>query len=255
VQDAYNLAWKLGMVLRGAAPEALLDTYGEERAEAVRRVLHSTDQVTKIMLAHSRAGQLLRDHVVLPLLRSSAMQKRITRKLSQLDFTYRGLTLSAHQEARLGARTRVRAGDRTPDVLFSDARTGAQTSVFALLGRCRPVALIGPGAHTAGAGERLTAALDHLGIETFLVLPEGAQPRGDGDFLIDTTGEFRRLYGARGEFLYLIRPDGYVGLFQRPIDERALRAYLAQLFAAGAVEAAFAPAPGTAIEIGGAHGR
>ena len=63
---------------------------------AVRRVLHSTDQVTKIMLAHSRTGQLLRDRVVLPLLRSKAMQKRITRKLSQLDFTYDGLSLSAH---------------------------------------------------------------------------------------------------------------------------------------------------------------
>jgi 2-polyprenyl-6-methoxyphenol hydroxylase-like FAD-dependent oxidoreductase len=260
VQDACNLAWKLGMVLHGAAGyplgDALLDTYGEERTEAVRRVLHSTDQVTKIMLAHSRAGRLLRDRVVLPLLRSSAMQKRITRKLSQLDFTYRGLSLSAHQEAGLGARARVRAGDRTPDVLFSDTRAGAQTSLFALLSRSRLVALIGPGPHTAGAGERLAAALARLGVECFLVLPEGAQPRGDSACLIDATGEFQRLYGARGEFLYLVRPDGYVGLFQRPIDERALGAYLAQLFAAGAVEAAFAAqAPGAASKPSRAHGR
>ncbi|MCZ0987340.1 FAD-dependent monooxygenase [Streptomyces diastatochromogenes] len=31
VQDAYNLGWKLGAVLRGGAPEAFLDTYEEER--------------------------------------------------------------------------------------------------------------------------------------------------------------------------------------------------------------------------------
>src|SRR5215468_10943701 len=68
VQDAYNLAWKLGMVLRGAAPESLLDTYGEERQAAVRRVLAATDQTSNVMLAHGRAAQLLRDHVVLPLL-------------------------------------------------------------------------------------------------------------------------------------------------------------------------------------------
>jgi 2-polyprenyl-6-methoxyphenol hydroxylase-like FAD-dependent oxidoreductase len=255
VQDAYNLAWKLGLVLHGAAPDTLLDTYGEERTMAVRRVLHSTDQVTKVMLAHSRAGQVLRDHVVLPLLRSRAMQKRITRKLSQLDFTYRGLRLSAHHESRLGGQALVRAGDRTPDVLFHDARVGAHTSLFALLGRSRLVALIGGGQHPSGASERLRSALGRLGVESYLVLRDGAQPRGDDHTLIDVTGEFQRLYGARGEFLYLIRPDGYVGLFQRPIDERRLRAYLAQLFAAGAVEAAFAAPASVAVGAGQARGR
>jgi hypothetical protein len=41
IQDAYNLAWKLALVLRGAAPEALLDSYAAERqpvgAEVVAR--------------------------------------------------------------------------------------------------------------------------------------------------------------------------------------------------------------------------
>jgi hypothetical protein len=195
---------------------------------------------------------LLRDRVVLPLLRSRAMQKRITRKLSQLDFTYHGLSLAAHQEAGLGRRAQVRAGDRTPDVLFHDTRTGTQTSLFAILGRSRLVALLGANGRSAGA-ERLAEAIGRLGVECFVVLPEGTQPRGDARYLIDSTGEFQRLYGARGEFLYLIRPDGYVGLFQRPIDERALRAYLARLFAADAVNAAFAaPAP-TAVDVSAAR--
>jgi 2-polyprenyl-6-methoxyphenol hydroxylase-like FAD-dependent oxidoreductase len=246
VQDAYNLAWKLGMVLKGTGPDALLDTYSEERLSAVRGVLKSTDQIASIFLAHSRASQLLRDRLVLPLLRSQAMQKRITRKLSQLDVNYRGLSLSSHQEARLLGRARVRAGDRTPDVIFRDARTGAQTTLFTCLGRSRPIALIGPGHSESG---RLMQRLDRLGVECFLVLPESAQqPRNSdpsigqdsGNCLIDGSGEFGRLYGARGEFLYVIRPDGYAGLFQRPIDERALRDYLAKLFGAGAVDSAFA---------------
>jgi FAD binding domain len=247
VQDAYNLAWKLGMVLRGAAPDALLDTYDEERQVAVQRVLQATDQTSNVMLAHGRATQLFRDRVVLPLLRSRAMQRRITRRLSQLDFNYRGLSLSAQQEAGLFGRARVRAGDRTPDVLFRDVRTGEQTSLFAHLGRSRLIALVGSG--QAGAGQRpdriarLIDALDHLDIDCLLVLPEMAQLPQGSDGLIDVSGDFQRLYGARGEFLYLIRPDGYVGLFQRPIDERALRAYMARLFAADAIERAFAETP------------
>lgn len=87
-------------------------------------------------------------------------------------------------------------------------------------------------------------ALGRLGVECSMVLPPGSDQSRDG--LIDATGDFRRLYGVRGEFLCLIRPDGYVGLFQRPIDGRALQDYMAKLFEADAVTAAFA---GRAVKI------
>jgi 2,4-dichlorophenol 6-monooxygenase len=37
VQDAHNIAWKLALVLNGAAPESLLDSYGVERRPVVTR--------------------------------------------------------------------------------------------------------------------------------------------------------------------------------------------------------------------------
>ena len=158
---------------------------------------------------------------------------------------YRDFGLSAHQERGLLGRARVRAGDRTPDVLFRDAQTNEPTSLFALIGGSQVFALLGPSGRPEKLA-RLTQALGCLGIACFQVLPESAhsahdvagQPDVAG--LIDVTGDFQRLYGARGEFLYLIRPDGYVGLFQRPIDERALRGYMTKLFTAGALEDAFA---------------
>ncbi len=242
VQDAYNLAWKLDMVLRGAASDSLLDTYTEERLPVVRSVLKTTDQTASIFLAHGRVRQLLRDRVVLPLLRSRAMQKRLTIRMSQLDQNYRGASLSVHQVTGLLKRARVRAGDRTPDVVFRDARTGAETSLFALLGQSRLIALFASDEDSTGTRdwpariERLTEVLRRLGVESSLVLPGSAQP---GDGLIDVSGDFHRLYGARGEFLYLIRPDGYVGLFQSPIDERALQTYMAKLFRTDVVDGTF----------------
>jgi hypothetical protein len=229
MQDAYNLAWKLGMALRSAAPDSLLDSYSAERLPIARSVLKSTDTIANLFLAHTWASQLLRDQVVLPLLRRSTMQKRLNRKMSQLDMNYRELGLSAHQETGLLGRARVRAGDRTPDVLFRDARTNEQTSLFTLLSRSQLFALLGPSGQPEKIA-RLTQSLGRLGIACFQVLPEAAHSAHEVASLIDVTGEFQRLYGARGEFLYLIRPDGYAGLFQRPIDERALRAYLTKLF-------------------------
>lgn len=237
LQDAYNLAWKLGLTLHNRAPNSLLDSYSEERLVAAQSVLKSTDSIASIFLAHDRGTQLLRDRIVLPLLGTRAMQKRLTRKTSQLDMNYRDIGLSAHQEHGLLGRVRVRAGDRTPDVLFRDAQTNEQTSLFTLIGRSQLFALLGPSEHPEKIA-RLTHALGRLGIACFQVLPAAAHRAPAG--LIDVTGDFQRLYGARGEFLYLIRPDGYVGLFQRPLDERALRAYLAKLCPADALDAAFA---------------
>ncbi|MEV0414702.1 FAD-dependent monooxygenase [Streptomyces sp. NPDC050448] len=42
VQDAVNLGWKLASVVRGKAPESLLDTYHAERHPVGERVLHNT---------------------------------------------------------------------------------------------------------------------------------------------------------------------------------------------------------------------
>src|SRR5207253_3883004 len=53
--------------------------------------------------------------------------------------------------------------------------------------------------------ERLIAILSQLDIEYQLVLPKATQPPRDGDSLCDINGDFQRLYGVRGAFLYLIR--------------------------------------------------
>jgi 2-polyprenyl-6-methoxyphenol hydroxylase-like FAD-dependent oxidoreductase len=244
MQDAYNLSWKLAQVIRENAPDALLDTYGEERLPIVREVLGTTERNTALLFPRSRAGKLLRNTILLPLLRREGVQRKLVRKMSQLDMNYRGSSLSAGEGGLLsrprGRKGRVRAGDRTPDVVFRDAETGEKIPLFALLRGSRPIALIG-GEASRETAERTIHALDRLGIEGFSVLPRGGAAGSSypGTCLEDVYGDFRRLYGARGGFLYLIRPDGYAGLVQERMDVAALRAYLNRLFSADRVDAAF----------------
>ena len=42
VQDAVNLGWKLAQVVKGTAPESLLDSYHAERHPVAARVLQKT---------------------------------------------------------------------------------------------------------------------------------------------------------------------------------------------------------------------
>ncbi|GHD93112.1 FAD-dependent monooxygenase [Streptomyces naganishii] len=87
VQDAYNLGWKLGAVLRGGAPGTLLDTYEEERRANAAAML---DLSTAVHRGEVRRG----------------------RATMQLGLGYRESSLT--DETRT-APPALRAGDRAPD--------------------------------------------------------------------------------------------------------------------------------------------
>jgi 3-(3-hydroxy-phenyl)propionate hydroxylase len=76
IQDAYNLGWKLALVLGGRAPEALLDTYDAERQPAARQNLEVTSRTARFLAPRSNAERTLR-HAVIAL----ARQHRFARPL------------------------------------------------------------------------------------------------------------------------------------------------------------------------------
>ncbi len=241
LQDAANLAWKLGQVQRGAASE-LLDSYAAERLPAIRHVLEATDRNTNVFIAPTPALRALRDFIVLPMLRQQAVQRRLVRSLSQLDVSYRAGPLSQHIDAR-GWRggTRIRAGDRAPDLVFAASSDGKEVSLFALLQEGRPVAFIGLAPTRNDQASALAAALQRLDVATHALA--GVNLGGSAfacPIVRDRHGDLARLYGMTGSFVCIIRPDGHVGLFQRPIEIQPIRTWLARLYPVAAVRAAFA---------------
>jgi 3-(3-hydroxy-phenyl)propionate hydroxylase len=64
VQDADNLGWKLDLVLRGLAPERLLDSYDTERIQAADENLLNTTRSTDFIAPKSAASRVMRDSVL-----------------------------------------------------------------------------------------------------------------------------------------------------------------------------------------------
>lgn len=64
IADAENLAWKLALVLNGAAAPALLDSYSAERQPAAAENLVVTRRTNRFLAPHSPAERVLRDAVV-----------------------------------------------------------------------------------------------------------------------------------------------------------------------------------------------
>jgi len=61
IQDADNLVWKLDLVLRGVAPERLLDSYDAERIPAADENLLNTTRSTDFIAPKSAASRTFRD--------------------------------------------------------------------------------------------------------------------------------------------------------------------------------------------------
>ena len=64
LQDAYNLAWKLALVVKGQAGAALLDSYEQERIPVAQRLLDTTDRAFRLVVSDSWLAGLLRTKIL-----------------------------------------------------------------------------------------------------------------------------------------------------------------------------------------------
>lgn len=139
VQDAVNLGWKLALVVRGAAPEALLDSYHTERHPVAERVLrHVSAQMLLLRHPDDPRAKALRD-IVSELLACDEPRRRLAGTMSGLALAY-----------DLGSPHPL-VGRRMPDLELAVGETS--TRVYALLHRGRaalinlgePGAIVAPG--------------------------------------------------------------------------------------------------------------
>jgi 4,5-epoxidase len=197
--DAENLAWKLVLVARGRAGQRLLDTYEGERRPLARKVLRATSTAVNIMLPHDPWKRLLRDKVVLPVVRLPAVQRRLWLAASQLGISYRGgpLAPAAHRWLR-----GPRPGDRMPDLACRRLDGGQTTLHAAISGRW--VVLAGDQHDAARHAE---AAGVQLGADLVVALTPMEPYSHD---------------------VVLIRPDGHIGWRDHPAPDK-LTAWLNQV--------------------------
>jgi len=185
VQDAENLAWKLAAVLRGDAPDALLDSYAREReAAADENLLHST-RSTDFITPKSEISRLFRDAVLQLAARHAFARQLVNSGRLSLPATLHASPLN------------------TPDVdVFAGALCpGAPAADAPLRDAGRDTWLLrelGPGFTLLVFGDAPAWAVD----ATLLAV--------DGRTLVDVQGHAARRYDARPGTAYLLRPDGHV---------------------------------------------
>ena len=208
LQDAYNLAWKLALVIAGRATDPLLDTYQIERLPFADRLLSTTDRAFSLVVSESRLGAALRTHV-LPTVAAMAMRPQFMRRfaflaLSQIGVEYRASPLS-YMAAGV-AKKAPAAGERFPWLQLAFAGGSRSEDLFERLDDTKFNLLVigqpAPPTDALGLGDLLA---------THVVPLEGENIRALASVSITEPSCF------------LLRPDGHIGLAGKGADESELR--------------------------------
>jgi hypothetical protein len=218
MQDAVNLAWKLGLVIGHGGNPALLDSYEAERRPVDEAVVRQTDRATRLATLHAPAIRFIRDHLLSLATRLPPIVETLGEAISGLAVDYRSSPVVA--DHALGAAG-PHAGDRAPDAVLDDSQ-GVVTSLYKLVAEHRHLLLL-----CGDAGS--SPDVPKLGQHPIAVYRVTARGVAGGD-LVDRNGEVARRYGSAA-MAYLIRPDGYVGFRGTWSDlPRHLPDHLSKLF-------------------------
>ena len=249
VQDAYNLAWKLAMVIRGEAGPSLLDSYTAERAPVGRQIVEranlSRDQFGPIFdalgvgagsdeAAIAAGLAVLREGTPEGAKRRRLMEEAI--QLKNFEFNAHGVEMNQRYvsgavvpdgspagagaaelgaaEPELVARPTTRPGAKLPHAWLVDAG-GRRVSTLDVVGKGAVTVVTGP---SGGVWDAAAAACrDTLGVPLRVV-------RIGGENSLDAYGEWSRVSEMDEAGVLLVRPDGYIAWRRTDAPDRATAA-------------------------------
>jgi 3-(3-hydroxy-phenyl)propionate hydroxylase len=200
-EDAQNLAWKLAAILKGDAPESLIESYCFERELAADDNIGHSTRATDFISPRTAMARTFRT-AILKLAKHTPFARRMINsgRLSTPSL-YAGSLLSTADEDDWGGSARL--GGAPVDAPLRDASGQA----------CWLVDLLGDGFTAIYA--RDTARPN---------APEGIALKVVGDELVDAEGLFAARYDAKPGSVYLFRPDQYLCARFRSFDAGKLAA-------------------------------
>lgn len=186
IQDVDNLIWKLALVVRGDAPENLIETYNEERVHGADENILNSSRATSFMTPKTEMERLFRDCVL-----DLAAEHEFARKLVNSGRLSRPCELCA-----FSLQTQSGAGKVRPGAAMIDAPVGERDWLLDHVGGDFTVLAIGT-----------ELPLLPAGVRGLRVSSDRSNASGD-DCLFDTDGLVAERYGTGA--IYLVRPDQHI---------------------------------------------
>ena len=231
IQDAWNLAWKLALVLKGKAGPALLDTYNEERAPIGRQIVK---RANKSIEESGAIFDALGLHETVEPVRmwrnmearkantpeAAAQREKLRKAIAHKTYEFNTHGVEMNQRYRSAAVVSDGAPepafDRDPELYYHATtwpgarlphvwlqKNGRPVSTLDMAGKGRFVVLTGIGGEGWVEAARKASAVFGIPFEGFVI--------GPGRDLTDLYGEWAEAREIGESGCLLLRPDAHVG--------------------------------------------
>jgi len=232
MQDAYNLAWKLALKIKGFASKKLLNSYNEEREKNAELLLTHTGWLTSIILLKNPLLQWLRFLAMKFLMNKKIFQHAFIMEISMLNINYKKSSIIDYEHS-LSSHTPL-PGHRIPDCHFHTQYD--MKRLDDLLRIQKHTLLIFTAKNVTlsevayiEALEEWKKPLSHLITCVIISYPDLAnqfsfQP------VIDAQEELHRSLSIKKSCFFIVRPDKYIGCCSSNLNLQLIKNYFNRIF-------------------------
>jgi len=225
IQDAYNLAWKLALVIHNKAKPSLLESYHPERHPVIENIVKTTERMTKMMFISNPIFFWLRNKFIKFLSSKKSFVRKLTMQISQLAIAYKQSPIVFYKSAM--SSKSPQPGEKAPDVVINhnhrliDVLRGTQHNILFFTG-------FNP---TEKEITKITEMVKWLHdkysgiIKVHVISNEPIE-----NCILDENLALHKRYHVQYAGIYLIRPDNYIAYCDNILNKKKLERYLNTIF-------------------------
>lgn len=222
IQDAYNLAWKLALVIQGKAKSSMLDSYQIERYPAIQEAVEQNEFYTKLALFDRNFLTKLKKFSS-ELSNNNPLNTKIGNQLTQLNIKYEESPIINYE-----CKSIIKPGQRAPNVKTN------KTTIYHYLNNIKHHLLIFIGKNPTDELWKnistITKYLENQFINLFSIHIIYSEQLNNYSTILDNDGHIHDAYQIQVPTIYIIRPDTYIAHVSEDFNVESLDKFLKLYF-------------------------
>jgi 2-polyprenyl-6-methoxyphenol hydroxylase-like FAD-dependent oxidoreductase len=215
LHDAYNLAWKLALVIKGRAKDILLSSYQDERLPFARQLVKTTDRAFGVTVSNNAIVRMMRMYVAPYILSGITkirwLAKFMFRTVSQIGISYSDSVLTHDASKGIFQSKAPRPGERLPFFVFED-EFGSPVNIQRFIGDRLHLLLFTQSNAEVANFENLIRQYPDISLTQIPYTHKSAK-------LFDA-------FGIRNNGYYFVRPDLYIAYRGSSLEAEHLQEFL-----------------------------
>ncbi len=223
IQDAYNLAWKLALVIKHKAKPGLLKSFQSERYSVIKNIVDKTNSLTNSVLFDKHFFHELRTFS--KTLLKKGQTEKMADELTQLSITYKNSPIIDYDLKP--PKHSPKQGERAPNIKMNHSKTlydyfsDNQHTILIFIGKGKNIT-----ENLIKIRENLLMKFSDIA-KIIFISNENAE---EENVIADKNYHVHDAYHITNTAIYIIRPDNYISYFSEELNVKNIEMFFKKVY-------------------------